>query len=223
MEDVMLRTAGAETYDQWVSHEIPFNDPAVLAAAEQVEAVILNPDYVGDVQAIATTTFQNGGLGLTAGTCFMHRQASFYGNQFPEEVTKGPDGEVSAFFLPMVNADDEAAMLGGGELIAMFNDRPEVRAVMDYLTSVDYATSRAEIGNWLSPNKGLDTSVYTDPLERTFADLLKDSPIFRFDASDLMPAAVGAGTFWSEATAWVNGDRSAAEMLDNIEASWPAE
>ena len=29
VEDVMLRTAGAEIYDQWVTHEIPFNDPAV--------------------------------------------------------------------------------------------------------------------------------------------------------------------------------------------------
>ncbi|HET6664792.1 MAG TPA: ABC transporter substrate-binding protein, partial [Acidimicrobiales bacterium] len=34
MEDIMLRTAGVDTYDQWVNHEIPFNDPAVVAAAE---------------------------------------------------------------------------------------------------------------------------------------------------------------------------------------------
>ena len=36
MEDIMLRTAGPEVYDQWVAHEIPFNDPAVKAAAETV-------------------------------------------------------------------------------------------------------------------------------------------------------------------------------------------
>ena len=27
MEDIVLRTAGGEVYDQWVNHEIPFNDP----------------------------------------------------------------------------------------------------------------------------------------------------------------------------------------------------
>jgi alpha-glucoside transport system substrate-binding protein len=34
MEDIMLRTAGPKVYDQWVNHEIPFNDPAVKHAAE---------------------------------------------------------------------------------------------------------------------------------------------------------------------------------------------
>ena len=27
IEDIMLRTAGPDVYDQWVAHEIPFNDP----------------------------------------------------------------------------------------------------------------------------------------------------------------------------------------------------
>ena len=27
MEDIMLRTAGPDVYDQWYTHEIPFNDP----------------------------------------------------------------------------------------------------------------------------------------------------------------------------------------------------
>ena len=47
-------------------------------------------------------------------------------------------------------------MLGGGELIAAFSDKPEVPAVAKYLTSAEYANSRAKAGNWLSPNKGLD-------------------------------------------------------------------
>ena len=32
MEDIMLRTAGGDVYDQWVAHEIPFNDDAVVHA-----------------------------------------------------------------------------------------------------------------------------------------------------------------------------------------------
>jgi alpha-glucoside transport system substrate-binding protein len=32
MEDIMLRTAGPATYDRWVNHQIPFNDPAVVKA-----------------------------------------------------------------------------------------------------------------------------------------------------------------------------------------------
>ena len=43
----------------------------------------------------------------------------------------------------------------------------------------------------------------------------------RFDASDLMPAAVGAGSFWVEATSAVNGDKGVSDALAAIEDSWP--
>ena len=46
MEDIMLRTAGPEVYDQWYAHEIPFNDPAVLAAAETFGEVMFADGYV---------------------------------------------------------------------------------------------------------------------------------------------------------------------------------
>ena len=45
--------------------------------------------------------------------------------------------------------------------------------------------------------------------------------MFRFDGSDMMPSAVGAGTFWSEMTNWVKGQDDKT-TLDNIEKSWPA-
>ncbi|MGO2741802.1 MAG: carbohydrate ABC transporter substrate-binding protein, partial [Cellulosimicrobium funkei] len=44
---------------------------------------------------------------------------------------------------------------------------------------------------------------------------------FRFDGSDMMPAAVGAGSFWSEMTEWIASDKSDQAVLDAIEASWP--
>ena len=45
--------------------------------------------------------------------------------------------------------------------------------------------------------------------------------MFRFDGSDLMPGAVGAGSFWKEMTAWITG-QSTMDTLDNIESSWPS-
>jgi alpha-glucoside transport system substrate-binding protein len=222
-EDVMLRTAGPEVYDQWVNHEIPFNDPAVATALDQVGAIVKNDDFVvGGAQSIPSTTFQESPLGLLDGSCFMHRQANFIGNQFPEGTTKGPEGQVNAFFLPMVNEDDPKAMLGGGELIAAFADRPEVAAVAAFLTGPDYANERLKLGNWMTPNKAADISLITDPLEKQFATLLAESAVFRFDGSDLMPGPVGAGSFWSELVEWVVDSQDTATTLDNIEASWPA-
>ncbi len=222
VEDVVLRTAGAETYDKWVAHEIPFNDPAIVAAVDAVGDIIKNDDFVLDgAQSIPSTSFQEAGLPLLDGGCFMHRQASFYGNQFPEGTTKGPDGQVNAFYLPTVNADDPKVMLGGGELITAFSDAPEVEAVAKFLTSAEYADARLALGNWLSPNKKANIALVTDPLEQTFASLLASSDVFRFDGSDLMPGPVGAGTFWSEMVEWVVGNATTDEALQAIEDSWP--
>ena len=222
VEDFVLRTAGPEVYDKWVAHEIPFNDPAIVAAVDAVGTIVKNDDYVLDgAESIPSTSFQEAGLPLLDGGCFMHRQASFYGNQFPEGTTKGPDGQVNAFYLPVVNEGDPKVMLGGGELITAFSDKPEVEAVAKYLTGAEYANNRLAGGNWLSPNKKADIKLVTDPLEQTFATLLAESDVFRFDGSDLMPGPVGAGSFWSEMVEWVVGNKSTDEALAEIESTWP--
>ena len=35
-EEMVLRQSGGDVYDQWVSHEIPFNDPKVVEAMQTV-------------------------------------------------------------------------------------------------------------------------------------------------------------------------------------------
>ena len=222
LEDAVLRFAGPDTYDKWVSHAIPFDDPAIVAALDKVGEIVKNEDYVANgVASIAGTTFQESGLGILDGTCYMHRQANFYGNQFPDGTTKGPDGQVNTFYFPVAKEGDKKVMLGGGEVIAAFRDAPEVKEVAKFLTSKDYANQRLTAGNWLTPNKNADISLITDPLEKQFAELLVTSDVFRFDGSDMMPSAVGAGTFWTGMIDWLGG-ASSADVLKKINDSWPA-
>ena len=76
------------------------------------------------------------------------------------------------------------------------------------------------LSGYLSAAQGQDESVY-QALEQSFLEILNASQIARFDASDLMPADVGAGTFWTEGTSLDNGDVTAQEAATTIEASWP--
>ena len=87
--------------------------------------------------------------------------------------------------------------------------------LLEYQSAV--VASRGE----LVPHKGLDTSTITDPFIKKLAELQLGAEVFRFDGSDMMPGAVGAGTFWTEATAWIVGG-STEDFLNNVEASWPA-
>lgn len=226
MEDVMLRTAGPDVYDQWVNHEIPFDDPAVATALETVGNILKNEDYVnggiGGVQSIASTTFQDGGLPVLDGTCFMHRQASFYAANWPEGTEVAEDGDVFAFYLPPINEEFGNPVLGGGEFVGAFDDRPEVQAFQLYMTSPEFINLRAQGGQFIPPHSELDVNNLTNPIDTLSAELLTDeNATFRFDASDLMPGAVGAGSFWTEMTAWIAEDKADAEVLSSIEASWP--
>jgi alpha-glucoside transport system substrate-binding protein len=224
MEDFMLRINGEKVYDQWVNHEIPFNDPKVVAVADAVGAFVKNADYLGGeglVKAIATTKFQDGGLPIVAndGSCYMHRQASFYASLWPEGTKVGPDGDVNIFYLPSP-AGGPKYMLGAGDLYAAGSDKPETFAVLKYTGSADYQIQIVNKRKELSPNKNVDFTQITDPFTKQLSELQAGADVFRFDGSDMMPGAVGSGTFWTEITAWVIGG-STQDFVDNVEASWP--
>ncbi len=228
LEDAVLREAGPDVYDQWVSHEIPFNDPQIVAALDRVGGIVRNEDYVngglGDVKSIATTEWNAGGQPILDGDCAMMRQASFYATQWPDGTDVSENGDVWTFYLPVVNEDFGNPVLVGGEFVAAFADRPEVQAFQTYLSSDIWANEKAKAtpaGGWFSANTGLDVANLSSPLDRQSVELIQDpDAVTRFDGSDLMPGAVGAGSFWKEMTSWVIGQDSQTS-LDKIESSWP--
>jgi alpha-glucoside transport system substrate-binding protein len=226
MEDMMLRKSGPEEYDKWVKHEIPFNSAGPVAALDEAGKILKNDKYVngglGDVKSIAGTAFQDGGLPILDATCSLHRQASFYAANWPEGTDVSPEGDVFAFYLPGDTADAKP-VLGGGEFIAAFADRPEVKAFQAYMASDTWANAKgAQGGNVVTANKGfkLEQCKCSD-IDKLSVELLQDpKTVFRFDGSDLMPAAIGSNAFWKQATSWITG-QSTQQTLDNIESAWP--
>lgn len=227
MEDLMLRVHGPEVYDQWVAHEIPFNDPKVKEVGEMVEEIwFTDGNVLNGRQSIASTGFAQAGLPVLDGQCGMHRQANFYAANFQdadENIEFGPDGDVNTFYLPTISDEFGQVTLSGGTYIVAFNDDPDTLATIEYLASVEYANNRIEAdkGGYLSPNQEHDTSLYTSPLDQTLAEILVTADPVRFDGSDNMPSAVGGGSFWKEGTNWVLGTNTLDQFLDNVEASWP--
>ncbi|MBU1493422.1 MAG: ABC transporter substrate-binding protein [Actinobacteria bacterium] len=222
MEDIMLRTAGADVYDQWVSHEIPFNDPTVLRAMDLFESVW---GYsLGGATAIPDIDFRDAPDPMVAEEpgCLMHRQASFIVNFFPEGTVVGEDIDLFAF--PDIDPGVKGSLIAG-ELAAVFTDSPEVRDFVGKLISTDVqcAMGQQEGVQRISPNINTTGACYGDPIVATIAQSILDALAAggaRFDASDLMPSAVGSGSFWTGMNEWMRG-KDAATVAAEIEASWP--
>ena len=227
VEDMMLRLSGPENYDKWITHEIPFNDPTVVAAFDETAKILKNPKYVngglGDVKSIASTTFQDAGLQVLEGTCSLYRMASFYAANYTDAGAEiAPDGDVFAFYLP---GKDESTkpVLGGGEFVVAFSDRPEVKAFQTYISSDVWANAKSKLGGTVvSANKGLKVEeCKCTEVDKLAIEILQDpNATFRFDGSDLMPGEVGSNSFWKQNTAWITG-QSTQETVDKIEKSWP--
>jgi alpha-glucoside transport system substrate-binding protein len=225
LEEVVVRMYGATVYNDWISHKVKFSDPKIIAAMKFVAGWMQNPKWVGNVASIATTTFQQAGLSIPTDTgCQMLQQASFYGAQFPAGTKIGPNGEVSAFYLPGINSAITTPIEGGGEFLAAFSSRAEVSEVLAYLSSSEWATSRVKVAKgWVSANNGVPLTTYKDPIDLLSATYLADpKSTFVFDASDAMPAAVGAGSEWTQLTAWFAEGKSIQAVATAIDASWPA-
>ena len=94
MEDIMLGTAGPDTYDQWFNHEIPFNDPAVETAGQEFGDIMFHPGYVlGGADKTPSIAFGDAPLPMFEDPpgCWLHRQANFINAFFPEGAKAGVD------------------------------------------------------------------------------------------------------------------------------------
>ncbi|MCS5734384.1 ABC transporter substrate-binding protein [Herbiconiux daphne] len=227
VEDLVLRQSGPDVYDQWVKNEVKFTDPDISDAFTSVGDILLNPSYVnagfGDVKSINATAFGDVANAMADGTCALTHQASFFDGFLTDAgATVGPDADIWAFVTPAVN-EGETAVTGGGEIVGAFSNDADTVKVQEYLSSPEWANSRVALGGVISANKGLDPESAQSPILQQAIQILQDpDTTFRFDASDLMPGAVGAGTFWKGMVDWIDGTPQ-DEVLSNIEAGWPTE
>ncbi|WP_116133593.1 ABC transporter substrate-binding protein [Tropicimonas sp. IMCC34043] len=222
VEDFMLRTQPPEVYDQWVNHQIPFDDPRVVAAIEDYGWFARNDHLVdGGSKAAATIDFRDSPDGLFEfpPKCLMHKQASFIPNFFPDGVEMGVD--VDFFYFPAYEGLDLGRpILGSGGLATVTQDKPVAQAFMEYLQTPFAHEIFMSQGQILTPHLKANPDAYANDTQRKLGEILTSATTFRFDGSDLMPGEIGTDAFWNAMVEYTTGNLTAEEAAAAVETRW---
>lgn len=187
-ENVYLRTAGPEMYDQLVAHEIPWTDPSVITALERLSELWSQGDLIAP--GSANMTFPESVTEVFSGDAAMVYEGDFVAGTISDE-TDAVVGEDADFFeFPSVDGS-EPVVVGGGDVAVLLSDGEAARQLIEFLASPEAAEVWAERGGFTSPNQNVDLDVYPDDITRRSAEALTEAETFRFDLSDLVPAQFG--------------------------------
>jgi alpha-glucoside transport system substrate-binding protein len=191
IEDIVLRQSGADVYDNWVAGKQKWTSPEIKSAWTEFGKAVSNA--YGDPTSIDGTNFGDSGNQLfkTPPGCLFHHQASFI-TSFFEKGTAGIKAGTDYDFFPFpdINPANSGAVEGGGDLLGMFNDTPQAKALMKYLVTPEAQAIWPKLGGAISGSKSVAADVYPDDISKKSAAALSSAKTFRFDGSDAMPVAM---------------------------------
>jgi len=193
-ENIYLRTAGAEKYDQLSKHEIPWTDASVKEALTEMSKVFSKSDNLaGGTTGALQTDFPTSVSNVLSPTpkAAMVMEADFVPGVV--KTTLKPETGFNFFAFPSIK-DSPPAVVAKGNLVITFRDTPAVRAFMEYLVSPESAAIWVKRGGFATPNKKVDSADYADPLLRKTSETMSGAETLRFDLADLQPSAFGATT-----------------------------
>jgi alpha-glucoside transport system substrate-binding protein len=198
-EQVYLRLAGADKYDQLTNHEIPWTDQSVTDTLKELQKVFGDTDNIaGGTNGALQTNFPESVTNVFSDT---PKAATVYEGDFvagviTTETKAKANTDFNVFDFPSVNGS-EPAVVGGGDMIVMFKDNPAAKALVQYLATAEAAEIWAKRGGFSSPNKNVSEDVYPDEILRKTATALASAETFRFDLSDLTPSAFGGDAMFT--------------------------
>ena len=188
-ENVYLRLAGGEKYDQLTTHEIPWTDQSVKDTLTELQKVFGDTDNIaggtnGALQADFPTSVTNVFANLTQPKAATVYEGDFVAGVILDETKAKAETDFNVFDFPSVNGSDPA-VVGGGDMIVMFKDNPAAQALVEYLATPEAAEIWVKRGGFSSPEQERHADDYPDEILRTTATALANAETFRFDLSDL--------------------------------------
>jgi alpha-glucoside transport system substrate-binding protein len=237
VEEVLLKTEDPQVTNDWISGKIKFTDPKIKAAFDKVGSLLFKDGYVdgggpaivnADLKTVMDPMFTQD---TAAPGCWMQKIPVWYGPDFfpdrrtsggDSKYTIGDDGDIGIMPFPTISDTNKGAE-GSADSFMVLNDRPEVRALAEFLATPEGLEGWIKTVGVLSPNVKVPAEWYADNYKLKVANqIASGATAIGFDASDLMPPSVGQGSFWTGISDWANANGSNTDtVLQAIQDSWP--
>jgi alpha-glucoside transport system substrate-binding protein len=241
IEEVLAKTEDPQVTNDWISHKITFEDPKIKGAFDKVASLLFKDGAVdgggpqivnNDLKTVMDPMFPTDGNwdGFTPG-CWMQKIPTWYGPDFfpdrrvsggPSQFTIGDDGDIGIMPFPTISDQFKGAE-GSADSFMVLQDRPEVRALAEFLATPEGLEGWIKSVGVNSPNVKVPAEWYAGNYKLQVANnVLNSATSVNFDASDLMPPSVGQGTFWTGVSDWANQNgQNTDQVLKDIDDSWP--
>jgi ABC-type glycerol-3-phosphate transport system substrate-binding protein len=219
-ENIYLRTAGGDKYDQLTKHEIPWTDESVKEALTEMGKVVASGNVAGGTSSALQTDFPTSVTQVFADPpkAAQVLEGDFVGGVITAETQAKPQEGFNVYAFPEIN-DSGPVVVGGGDVMVMFKDNPAARALIEYLATPEAAEIWAAKGGFSSPNKNVDPEIYPDELTKQTATELANAEVFRFDMSDLMPGAFGSDSLFTLLQDFVQNPDDVDGIATKLEAA----
>ena len=220
-ENIYLRIAGPEKYDQLTNHEIPWTDQSVKDTLTEMAKIFSDTDNIaGGTSGALQTDFPTSVTQVFADPprAAQVMEGDFVGGVISAETQAEAGSGYDVYAFPPIG-ESGSVVVGGGDVVVMFQDSPAAQALICYLATPEAAQIWAERGGFSSPNRNVEEGVYPDDITRKTATDLANAETFRFDLSDLLPSAFGGDQMFTILQDFLQNPDSVDETADKLEAA----
>lgn len=243
IEDTLLRQSGKKAYNRWTAGQLEWTSPEMRQAWTFLGDLVTQHVQGGPRTALFTD-FGAAGAPLfdKPPGCMLEHQGSFAIGFYGQAASKPkPDTDFDFFPLPSFGTPggDARSQVMQPDLAAMFNDKPEARALIRFLASPEAQRIWPQIkgGGAFSLSKRVGQDVYADGVSKRISEALTGGQLC-FEARSLMPPVMD-GAFDRAMLEYLSDSRLGQpnarqdllnEILGNLDAvrgslpadSWPS-
>lgn len=226
LKEIVLSQSGPDVYDKWVAGTQKWSSPEIKQAFTTFGSILgtNGSNVYGGPSYIVATNFGDVGTPMfqSPPKCYMLNQASFITTFFTSANPQlQPATDFNFFALPDINTQYAGAHVVAGDAWSMFHDTPQARQAIKYLTTADAQAIWVKRGGKLAVNKQVPLDDYPDPLSKESAQIIVNTKIGRYDATDQMPSDMRTAA-WADLVKFIQNQSSLDSLLahlDSVQAS----